>query len=972
MNTVNSPDTKEKLISRGLESFIKGSYSEAITYFEEILSSTPNDADTLHHLAGCQIQLRQNDAAQETIQKVLHLDPRNFLAWFRLGQIYYNSKRYESAVDTFGKAIEIKPDFADAWFMGGQSLIQNGNINDGMLALENALLQNSSSVIFNEIFAKYFIEYKRDVGTLVITGGIGDILLCLPFLLQNKNHNLKVNVLTHFKGAKRIFDSLAIAVNKIGYYSNDAERLKLQPEIIGPREYYPCPKRWFFDENPFDFKKINFDTSRPTLGVQLGGSSISIDLQNKIGLPNKSLPVSLLQNILRLDAFNVILFGSQSEIDSYGLAENHNLHFACYQNIDESLSLVSQCDCFVGSDSAIKSITAMLQIPTFVWMGDYHDPYRDANFIDIYNKNSSFKVFRYKDVSKDLEAGVKQLWDYLCSIGIIDSKKLESANQNKPTSKDLLTVTIDNNMPRPLEAENYFVSSRGIVGLCNSHNKELKSSSDHIDSDILRSHTAGGSIYICTEAVLNFVDHFLNKINLPFVLVTGDSDIRITDTILKNEKIQKILASPYLIKWFAQNLDVKNDKLTRIPIGMDYHTMQTTADYWGPGVQSARKQEIDLIDIVSKAPEFSKRSFMAYCNWTHSINSIDRQECLAKIQTELCVIEQHRVPLVQSWKNQAKHMFVISPEGIGMDCHRTWEALLLGCIPVIKRSTCDEIFENLPIWIVDDWSEFNPTSILEKISFFSKSEFNYNKLLLNYWSPSINSNKKNCDNFLKINQLKSFMNRFSKSSIDADLSSDNEGFSNNSKVSQIEKKLNLGCGGNLLDGYLNIGFEDGRTNSEIYLNHDLSTGIPASINSVDVIYNSHFLEHLEYKDAIQFLKNSFNVMKRGAIMRILVPDLELWCTNYLKNDRSFLDSYRNAYLQQDLYPTDASIFMGMLHNHGHKMGWDYETLAYWLSWAGFRNIRKTKYRESDLEDIFILEPLNSGRELESLCIECYK
>jgi predicted SAM-dependent methyltransferase len=187
-------------------------------------------------------------------------------------------------------------------------------------------------------------------------------------------------------------------------------------------------------------------------------------------------------------------------------------------------------------------------------------------------------------------------------------------------------------------------------------------------------------------------------------------------------------------------------------------------------------------------------------------------------------------------------------------------------------------------------------------------------------------------------------------------------------------KLNLGCGGNILDGYINIGFEDGRPDSGIYLNHDLSKGFPFPYesNCVDIIYNCHFLEHLEYKDGIQFLRNSCLAMKEGAIMRILVPDLELWCMKYLQHDRAFLDNYRNLYLHPSVYPTDASIFMGMLHNHEHKMGWDFETLHHWLTWAGFKSIRKTKYRESDLKDIERLEPINHGRELESLCVECYK
>lgn len=737
MNTATSPDVKEKLISRGLESFIKGSYSEATVHFEEILSNAPNDADALHHLAGCQIQLQQYEKAQETIEKVLNLDNTNSLAWFRLGQIHYTCKRYESAIESFGKAIEIKSDYADAWFMGGQALIENEAINDGMLALENALLLNSSSVIFNEIFAKNFIEHRRDIGTLVISGGIGDILLCLPFLLQNKHHNLKINVLTHFKGAKRIFDSLSIAVNKIAYYSNDVERLKLQPEIIGPREHYPCPKRWFLDANPFDSKIIGLDNSRPTLGVQLGGSAISIDLQSKIGLPKKSLPASLLLNLIDLDAFNIIVFGSQEEINSYGLAENKHVHFACYQNIDESLSLVSQCDCFVGSDSAIKSLTAMLQIPTFVWMGDYQDLYRDANFIDVYANSPSFKVFRYKDINLNLESGQQALRSYLVEIGVLDSEKLQSTPKRVSPPKSVLSH-LNHGEPNVLEAGNHFVSSRGLIRSCNSHNKVLHSSSDHIDSDILDTHISGGSIYICSEAILNFVDHFLDKINKPFILVTGDSDIRITESVLRHEKIQKMLTNHNLLKWFAQNLDTQHEKLHRIPIGMDYHTMNTKADYWGPGLQSPKKQEEDLIRISSEAPEFSKRSFMGYINWQNSSNRGDRQECLSKIQKELCFFEKIQVPRLQSWENQAKHMFVISPEGIGMDCHRTWEALLLGCIPVIKKSNCDEIYEGLPVWIVDDWSEFNSANILEKIQHFCEEEFDYSALFMKVWKNKVN------------------------------------------------------------------------------------------------------------------------------------------------------------------------------------------------------------------------------------------
>jgi hypothetical protein len=64
--------------------------------------------------------------------------------------------------------------------------------------------------------------------------------------------------------------------------------------------------------------------------------------------------------------------------------------------------------------------------------------------------------------------------------------------------------------------------------------------------------------------------------------------------------------------------------------------------------------------------------------------------------------------------------------------------------------------------------------------------------------------------------------------------------------------------------------------------------------------------------------------------------------------------------------------MGMLHNHGHKMGWDFETLSHVLVKAGFHRLRRTMVQDSDLADIAVVEPYFPLKALESLCVECYK
>jgi len=52
-----------------------------------------------------------------------------------------------------------------------------------------------------------------------------------------------------------------------------------------------------------------------------------------------------------------------------------------------------------------------------------------------------------------------------------------------------------------------------------------------------------------------------------------------------------------------------------------------------------------------------------------------------------------------------------------MDCHRTWEAMALGCIPIVNTSPLDPFYKQLPVMIVDDWS----TLTMERMKAFANS-----------------------------------------------------------------------------------------------------------------------------------------------------------------------------------------------------------------------------------------------------------
>ena len=52
-----------------------------------------------------------------------------------------------------------------------------------------------------------------------------------------------------------------------------------------------------------------------------------------------------------------------------------------------------------------------------------------------------------------------------------------------------------------------------------------------------------------------------------------------------------------------------------------------------------------------------------------------------------------------------KTMFVISPPGNGPDCHRTWEAICLGAVPVVLASHWPFSADALPVLVADDWEQ---------------------------------------------------------------------------------------------------------------------------------------------------------------------------------------------------------------------------------------------------------------------------
>ena len=94
----------------------------------------------------------------------------------------------------------------------------------------------------------------------------------------------------------------------------------------------------------------------------------------------------------------------------------------------------------------------------------------------------------------------------------------------------------------------------------------------------------------------------------------------------------------------------------------------------------------------------------------------------------------------------------MSPPGRGLDCHRTWECLMVGTIPILIHSPIDSMFDDLPVLFINQEDihqitiEYLNQKYIEIMS--RKDEYNFNKLYTPYWKNEILSHTGRIRDFL--------------------------------------------------------------------------------------------------------------------------------------------------------------------------------------------------------------------------------
>jgi hypothetical protein len=237
----------------------------------------------------------------------------------------------------------------------------------------------------------------------------------------------------------------------------------------------------------------------------------------------------------------------------------------------------------------------------------------------------------------------------------------------------------------------------------------------HDNSNYYENIKDGDIIFVLPRHLNTFFRNVYPKINHRFILITHGNDMGIPGSYKIFLKENKIIA------WFGQNVNYSDDKLKPLPIGIGY---------------SFYNSDIKIIDKVKKQ-SFEKKHLL-YMNF-NKLTHKERLHVYNLFHNKAYCYTPQRVDFENYLKDLASAKFVLSPRGGGVDCFRTWEALYMGAIPIVKTSALDPLFKNLPVLIIKNWESITEEFLLEKYEEMKKKQYKLEKLNINYWYELIHS-----------------------------------------------------------------------------------------------------------------------------------------------------------------------------------------------------------------------------------------
>jgi predicted SAM-dependent methyltransferase len=155
-------------------------------------------------------------------------------------------------------------------------------------------------------------------------------------------------------------------------------------------------------------------------------------------------------------------------------------------------------------------------------------------------------------------------------------------------------------------------------------------------------------------------------------------------------------------------------------------------------------------------------------------------------------------------------------------------------------------------------------------------------------------------------------------------------------------KLNLACGDDYIDGYINVDlYHEGKVDARF----DVSS-MPYEDNSVDEIKAFHIIEHFDWHKGIATLKEWHRVLKPNGRLYLETPDFLESCKEFIKSSPD-----NRIGLYGHFFSTS------WIKGQEHLFLFTEDQMRTHLKWAGFYNMNRlppaSKYTEHYPAHLFL-------------------
>jgi len=229
-------------------------------------------------------------------------------------------------------------------------------------------------------------------------------------------------------------------------------------------------------------------------------------------------------------------------------------------------------------------------------------------------------------------------------------------------------------------------------------------------------------VFVNSDMIDEWFNTIHTDIHTKYKLITHNSD-----TIVNESKTHYI--DDKIIVWYAQNNTFKHNKIVPIPIGIENIKWFMSGWYL---LKDYKKLKRNLVQ---------KKNRILY-GFNVNTNPRERTTALESLKKSTAADPiQNRIEPRKYFRTLNEYKFVASPEGNGVDCHRTWEAIILGTVPIIRNTSHNQLLINqkLPIFLIDNWNELTKLTENELAMIYN----NYagkdlpNIIMLDYWKKII-------------------------------------------------------------------------------------------------------------------------------------------------------------------------------------------------------------------------------------------